>query len=319
MGAGGARHMVSAMPRAFGNIFAGRFLGMRFGSAAAHEDYPEGGLRVSGCLDGHDLIITTTYSGVVETSAHASMLITPNRAYASGLTTANALFYGGGGLDYLSGYFRQFRFRSLELEYTSRTGIGANTDIAASQIQLSCEKDPYTASIIDYSGAYNFHTAVTNNTVRFPAWTPNYSFVAIKPERESRDDQLYFSSGLGANVQTTTAGDIRLAAQGAILAVRDTNAALSGSQVLGHTMVHFVIDLYGWAPGTMAQYALSGASREAKGDSKDCESQPAQPLPSLTPPTQGPVKEPVMPGGAPLGLSRSDDYVLLRPAQLRRT
>lgn len=211
--------------------------------APPHDEYPEGGVRVIGCLPGSSetsqVTNDTAALGGWSVTGVGSAVLCPTGSAPT--ATSFSVFSSTGPLAAWSQYFRQYRFRKLIAEYTPVVSPG-NTTEAAKLVQFAYERDPVTAE--QNSGSYTIDTAVTSSEChRDTAWVPR-TVPLVMSGRASRDDKLFYTTGAGDVLAVTSDAEMRQAYQGAITCVVSSVAA--ADVVLGKVLWHFVVDLYGF-------------------------------------------------------------------------
>lgn len=223
---------------------------MRFASASPHDEFPEGGLKVSGTLpyggnSGTGIFVQdTVLLGIASAAGLASIAVNPSGAIVTG--TTEPLFTATSPIAVFAQFFRKFRFRKLAMEWTSLISPGASTAAAGAglQVQFSYENDIVTAE--QTSATYNLLTATqaVHNT-RFTAWANDIRCPLIDQRRIDRADELFFCSGAGDSQSAAGDAALRQTHQGAIVCV---GSALNGTADLsiGTGLVHFEVDLYGF-------------------------------------------------------------------------
>jgi len=240
----GAGHPVyapvaTAMTRLTGNMF-------RFGAAAPHDDFPEGGLRISGRIvntlsdtaiaptTGTGVLgnVTTGGGGGVFAVVSPSSWLTGTWPFPSAIggTTVGFLYAG-------SRYFRRYRFRKLCLIYE-----GACSTTTAGSVQMAYDSDAASAFNNASGGAPSQSTMATSRAVRFPVWTPSAVLECIGEKKHDGADYLYQISSGAITTTLANSADARTLFQGAYSAVTD----VSGPLLLGHFAWEFVLDLYGF-------------------------------------------------------------------------
>jgi hypothetical protein len=231
----------STAPLAGSKIQRG-FFAWKFGAAAPHDEFPEGGLRISGMLPGTSasgtIINDTLTEGVFGTGGQQVVLVNPNGCTTTGgsaIATA-ALFSSSGPLSVFATYFRRFRFRRLEAEYTSRISAA---DSSTKMLQFSYERDAATA-VYSVWGTTN---AVNASTVRFPAWTPSARIPIIEQKKTDVADELWYTTIAGDSFTDAIVFE-RQVCQGAFIGVTTTVA--TSDVTWGNMLYHFTIDLYGF-------------------------------------------------------------------------
>lgn len=244
-----------------------------FSAAPKHDMYPHGGLRIVGMLPGStggtDFVIndTVTVGGWTATGIFPAG-VCPTGAFVTGQCTA--LFSPTGPLAVFAQYFRQFRFRELDMEYTSSVSP-ADTTYSQKTVQVSYERDIVTACQVG-AGGYTLASAVTEQSMRFPAWTPNTRVPLIVRTREQRDDQLFWMTQANDGVAAAGDAEQRQAFQGALTCV--LNSVGAADTTLGSNIFFFTVDLYGFS--NVATDVLPSAKREAA----------AKPPPAIAPPSR---------------------------------
>jgi hypothetical protein len=248
-------------PIATGIVQSG-FFGMRFGSAASHDEFPEGGLRIAGKLPTQEGVFTQGNSsglfGLFASGTLASALINPAGELVT--STTEPLFNYAGPLAVFSQYFRRFRFRKLALEVTSEVPPGATTAAAGAGLVLQVSHEPDGPTASSNSTGYTMDTAiVSRNCTRFSAWAARMVCPVISETSTSRADELFY---LGAAEDTPSTGSsIRQMSQGAVTAV-GSKLNGTGALVVSKVLVEFVVDLYGFTNIATADVSRRRVSRE---------------------------------------------------------
>lgn len=276
-----------AAPIASG-VIQRKFFGLRFDRAAPHDEFPEGGLRIAGCLPYGASTLTnpgafvqdTVKFGCADTGGLASIGISPTGAIVTG--TCEAMFDVASPLCVFAQYFRRFRFRKLGVDYTSEVSPGVSTAAAGAGliVQVAHESDIVTAE--QASASYTMDTAIqSKNCTRFAAWTNSIVCPIITENRQSNSDELFYCTGAGDSLAAAGDAALRQCFQGAITA---TVSAVNSSAdlVIGKVLIEFVVDLYGFtnlAVGVLPNSTTSrGVRRRAQfadcGDSKSIDRAP---------------------------------------------
>lgn len=216
------------------------FFGFRFGQAPPHDEFPEGGLRISGTLPGTSAsgaIVNDTVSvGLFGTAGLLGVAVEPSGATVG--TLVGALFSSTGPLAIFSQYFRRYRFRKLIAEYN---GTIPTSSVDNKLLQFSYERDPFCAS----TTAYSITTAVTAQTARFNGWVPEVVMPMISSDQSARDDELFWTGPAGDAMTTASyAADIRQRVQGVVLGT--TTSVAASEVVMGNILYRFTVDLYGF-------------------------------------------------------------------------
>lgn len=216
------------------------FFGFRFGSAPAHDEFPEGGLRISGTLPGTSAsgsVVNDTVSlGIFGTAGLLGIAVEPSGATIG--TGVGALFSSTGPLAVFSTFFRRYRFRKLEAEYN---GILPTSSVDNKLIQISYERDPWCGG----TTAYNITGAVTAQTTRFNGWVPEVRMPLIDSRIASRDDELFWTGSAADGMSISgSAADIRQRVQGVVLGL--TTSIAPAEVVFGNIIYRFTVDLYGF-------------------------------------------------------------------------
>jgi hypothetical protein len=217
---------------------------MRFDKAAPNDEFPEGGLRISGCLP-YPTAITqdNTNNGLAFAGGGATIGLNPCSAVA---TAASASFVGAGSpLSVFAQYFRRFRVRELEAEFESEVmpGVVLPASGAGLIVQTSFERDPVIA--VQESKLYTQDTAVTADSTRFTVWESRVGIPLIKQMKSSPSDELFYCTGAGDSIATTSQAETRQVFQGAVTIVGSALQATT-PLVVGKILWHFVVDLYGF-------------------------------------------------------------------------
>lgn len=233
----------------------------RFGKAPAHDDFPEGGLRISGELPnvGSDSlgVSTTAFatSGAWRPGAPGALgdfsyvAVSPT-AYDNNAKSGVGLFSntnGGNMIANTSQYFRYYRFRRLHLVYE-----GTVPTTQAGSIQFAYDRDVNALESNIQNGVTSQVSAATNVVDRFPFWTASAEVKMIEDMQASRSDKLFRTTTAGTAIVTAGSNnnaDIELYFQGGISAIHDV-AQTASVQILGRYRWRFVLDLYGLCPTT---------------------------------------------------------------------
>jgi len=254
------------------------FMSTKFGTAAHHDDFPEGGLRLTGQLpnvndDALGLVATGTaasnggvFSPVYntgETNGSSAIIGVSPTAFVTNATfnTDGAGIFTNnsniGPIGSIAQYFRYFRFRKLALVYEG--------EVATSQsgtVQFSYDRDLPSHVNAMGSAPTTQIKAATAIVERFPWWTASRVVPLINDMQANRSDRLWVTTAAGAGIATTkTNADLELFFQGSISGVTDVPATAS-QQILGRYRWEFVLDLYGFSPQS-ADSAIT--ARTAKG------------------------------------------------------
>lgn len=242
----------NAMPAAFSEVTDGLFA-CNFGAAAVHDDFPEGGLRMSMRLPAA-LVAGTYNTGVYNAygNGYSGFFLNPQNAYYpsySGFMTPS-----GSLLEYISVYFRRFRYRKLDVHYVPR--IGTSGTGSAGYIGLAFASDPH--DVYDLSGN-SIDYAMAGRSLKTSRYQPA-TLRAIETRKEDPADALYY--GTAAQDGVSTVANVRQVAQGCVL-VRNDEALAGATLTLGDLVLDIVIDLYG--PINATQGTIPDALPPAKG------------------------------------------------------
>lgn len=259
-----------------GSTVVRRQPGHSFGSAPPHDDFPEGGMRISGSCRvplgvGHASGNDPTYGGWLATSGTAYSCFLPvGLDYVPDPTFwGNAPSAFGSGLLNVAFQFKKYRIRNLVLRYVptcpsttiGRVSFNFDRDAPSGLIQ--------TASNTTWTGTeYVDDSRISIST---PLWQ-QVSFELIKSVRPDRDDTLFY---VGAGEVALAAGygssELRLAYQGAMGCYLSVPVD-AASTTYGRVFVDYTIDLYDFNAGGITQLDLRRApgrkTVEEKGDSK---------------------------------------------------
>ncbi len=235
-----SREQVSFMSAPVSSTVVRRnFFGFKFGAAAPHDEFPEGGLRISGVLPGTSssgtLVSDLVTDGLFGVTGAYTVLVSPTGNSSSGVTS---VFSSTGPLAIFSQYFRRYRFRHLEAEYNSRIATSSSDNVT---IQISYERDPEVAANTTYSAT----SAVTAQTARFNSWVPEARIPLIDLRSMSKSDELWWCAKAG-DASTDTVSLNRQLFQGAIVAVRTQSTSPAADVTLGNLLFRFSVDLYGF-------------------------------------------------------------------------
>jgi len=276
LGLGSTTQQIRA-PVTVGSISRNNMFGWRFGAAAPHDEYAEGGLRISGVLPGSasTAVLTqdTALLGLFGTAGVSAVMVNPTGSPST--DTATALFSATGPLAVFAQFFRKFRFRKLTFETNSMipTGgaLGANgaaTALGAPIVQISYEKDPFVAN--QNSGSYTIDSAVqTSCCTRFNAWANDVMCPLISERKNDGADTLFYVDAAGDSITASNSAILRQCCQGAVLAT--VNAVNTVADLpLAKVLIHFSVDLYGFTniAESVEPRRKSGSVSEKKGDVK---------------------------------------------------
>lgn len=234
-----------------------RMYGMRFDRAPPHDEFPEGGLRISGIIPGGTLVQDTVLFGAQNTAGLATAAINPTGASVAATTTP--LFSSTTSLAVFAQYFRRFRFRKLDVIYVSEVQPGVSTAAAGAGLQVQLAHEPDIVTAEQASGSYTMDTAVVSrNCTRFAAWTPEISCPIIAESKSSSADELFFTSTAGDSQSASGDAALRQCHQGGFTA---TVSAVNGTAdlTIATVLLSFTVDLYGY---TNIVVGLLPASRE---------------------------------------------------------
>jgi len=261
MGAGKQSTRTMRQPAA-SQVRAKNFMHTNFGAAAAHDDFPEGGLRLAGEMPNvkdDSLGLSNTNGG--HTGAFCPNLAVTNTSYSTSVigisptsvisgTSANtnvlSIFSdtGASNVSSIAQYFRYFRFRRLWLKYE-----GEAPTSQAGTVQFSYDRD--IASLLDNVGSTGSQISAATGVVdRFPWWTPSAVVKLVEDMQCNRADKLWQLTTAGTPVAMGNSNaDLEMYFQGGIAAKTDV-AETATKQVLGRYRWMFVLDLYGFCPTT---------------------------------------------------------------------
>lgn len=296
--------VATAMSRITGNMF-------RFGAAALHDDFPEGGLRISGRIVNtfsDTAIAPATGSGVFGATTGGlcfgavspSSWLTSTYAFPSAIggTTVGFLYAG-------SRYFRRFRFRKLRLIYE-----GACSTTTAGSIQLAYDPDAEAVYGASFSGGPTQATMATSRSIRFPVWTPQAALDLVDEKKNDGADKLYQIESGALAASTATSADSLTLFQGAYSGITD----VSGPLLLGHFAWEFVLDLYGFSNVVPPAPTMRSWERkelpmrrieELKGESSDSELVDIHPVPMKRGSVNPPQDQGLTPANTPAGSKNS--------------
>jgi hypothetical protein len=241
-GTGGGNGITQAAPLATG-VYRPRFFGLKFDRAAPHDEFPEGGLRVSGCLP-YPTTLTEekSYFGAFGAGT-AAVGVNPCGSNVTG--NLLGMIAAGSPLAVFAQYFRRYRCRKLEAEFESMVmpGVVLSDSGAGDILQVSYERDPVTAQ--ETSATYTQDSAVTNDSTRFTVWESRVGIPLITQKKISPSDELFFCTGAGDVITGTNNAELRQVFQGAVTAVN--SAEVSATPInIGKILWHFEFDLYGF-------------------------------------------------------------------------
>jgi len=295
--------------------FSTNFMKQKFGAAAYHDDYPEGGMRIVGEIpnnqdDSMGLIASGT---AVTTGAFSSASNTANdlgQFFAISPTAFINSTRSGRGTSLfgttpnciasIAQYFRAFRFRRLWLRYEGE----APTSTIGS-VQVSYDRDTNSGMNVALTSNTTTQIAAASGVVsRFPWWTPQCDIKLIEDMKTSGGDRLWEITAAGASVATSVANaDLELLFQGVVLAITDT-AQTASVQNLGRFRWVFVLDLYGFN-AYPADGSINFVEKRRSAQAKSL---------SLQSHDRGDVKRPCPPNGEDTEL---ESFVDLTPRVLR--
>jgi hypothetical protein len=144
---------------------------------------------------------------------------------------------------HIAQFFRRFRFRRLNMIYS--TALGSSTN---SNIQVSYEKDFWTAYQLATTTASQ-STVQGQLATRLPCWEPYRVIPLIEPCRHAMDDDLFYTtvSGDALTLLTTATATGNQYFQGAVSSVVSGYITTTAT-TLGVWMWEFELDLYGLSP-----------------------------------------------------------------------
>jgi hypothetical protein len=241
----------TSAPSAYGSVQ--QRIPQRFGAAAAHEDFPEGGLRMTvrarapqGAV-GADTTKSAAQGGFFDGTGQGCFL-TVGMDTTSVLPTDSynyQLF--NSGIRTFASYFQRFRIRRLDIEYVSQCSTAQTGRVAIGYVK-------------DCAMGMNATTSSTGNTFSaadyvddllrsksFAAWEQNVVVPMIPFTKESRDDEL-FTPNMRSYVISND-GDLvmRSSVQG-LVACANNLVTPSADTYLGSLYFSATIDLYGFNP-----------------------------------------------------------------------
>jgi len=242
-----------------------RMLGLSFGQSAPHDEFPEGGLRISGTLPygaaASAFVNDTVLYGAANAAGLASIAVNPTGAVVT--ATTEALVASTSPLAVFAQYFRRFRFRKLAIEMTSGISPGVTTAAAGAGLEIQVAFEPDIVTAEQASGTYTMDTALqSRNCTRFAAWTPSISCPCIDQKSQTRSDELFFTSGAGDSQAAAGDAALRQTMQGAVT-VTASQLNPTADLVVGKVLVHFVVDLYGFTNLTTGVLPSSKRRRSA--------------------------------------------------------
>jgi hypothetical protein len=216
----------------------------RFGQAPVRPSFPEGGLRMSGTATPYYYLHTpnSTSYGAFGTNATSRIytLVNPTGAYYNG-TYDYTLLDNSSALPNISAFFRCFRFRKLVIEYIPTIGTNESDSELKQRITLAWTPDSQEI-LQDVANVAQFDRP---RAVSFPSWEP-FVFTAIDDGKlvNDKDAPLYPINAI-QDVYSTV-GLLNSNNQGALIWLGSDLVATS-SKRLGNLILHYVIDLYGFA------------------------------------------------------------------------
>jgi len=234
------------------------FMSQKFGSAAHHDDYPEGGLRIVGEIpnnadDSLGLIASGTgatqgsFSSASNSASDLGLFMATSptcfiNSVRSGNTSGGIFGTNANCVSSMAQYFRAFRFRRLWMRYEGE----APTSTIGS-LQVSYDRDTNSGLNVALGSATPAQIKAASGVVtRFPWWTPRCDIKLIDDMKSSGGDRLWECTQNATAVATSVANaDLELLFQGAVLAITDTVQTAS-VQNLGRFRWVFVLDLYGF-------------------------------------------------------------------------
>jgi len=239
----------------------------RFGTAAPHDEFPEGGLRISGVLPGSANCnrLNGDYSGsgtgLWSTTGNVWACVAPGGLAINGsVGSAMNIFSGTSPLAVIQQYFRRFRFRKLAMEYN---GILNAASAETRTLQISYERDP---EMLDSKYITATQDELVNSTsTRFTSWANDVICPLIDQKKADPADELWYTSRANDTI-TSTVAFTRQIAQG-LVSSAGSSLPTAAETVYGTCIWHFVIDLYGFANMQMTDFTLQKAKRD-KSDEK---------------------------------------------------
>jgi hypothetical protein len=260
-----------ALAPAAGSVVRRNFYGFSFGAAAPHDEFPEGGLRISGMLPGTSssgsVVNDTVSEGCFGTGGLPAVAVDPCGSTIG--TGVGALFSFTGPLATFAQFFRRYRFRALTAVYN---GTIPTSDTGNKLVQIAYERDAFTGA----GTTYTITNAVTAQTARFNAWVPEVVIPLIVPSREGRDDELFWTGVAGDGMSALLSADLRQRFQGCITCM--TTSVAAADKTFGNVIYRFSVDLYGFTNAISTgvpsrkrpeELSLRAVSERDKGDSKE--------------------------------------------------
>jgi len=238
------------------------FMNISQTKAAAHGDFPEGGLRIQGellnssddrILVGTNAFITNGAWGNGGTGAPASagdlqvVGVSPT-GYDSNAKALRTNMFGGSGntISVIADKHRMFRFRKLGLIWE-----GESATTTTGSVQFSYDADINSLQSNLTAGATSQAAASTRIATRIPAWTPRRVIWLINDMKTSISDRLHSctQAGTGIGVATLANADAEMYFQGGIAAIHDIGQGVTPNILARYRWI-FVLDLYGLSPTT---------------------------------------------------------------------
>jgi hypothetical protein len=243
----------------------------RFGAAAPHDEFPEGGLRISGVLPGSGVTnklngdYSTGNTGLWNVDGRVWACVHPGGLTLSGVVgLAVNLFSGTSPIAVIQQYFRKFRFRKLAMEYNGTLNAAS---AETRTLQISYERD---GEMLDSKYLTATQDELVNSTsTRFSSWASDVMCPLIDQKRTDSADELFYTCRANDTITSSSAAFNRQVAQGLVSSA--ANAVPTAAEtVYGTCLWHFVVDLYGFTnlQSTDFAFALQPKVKRDKGDEK---------------------------------------------------
>lgn len=236
--AGYAQQGISSMPSMFTSSFS-QSVSPKFGQAAPHEDYPDGGCRLSGSIRRASAVTTVGSPYLFGTAS--SICVSPQAALCATYTISGQA--ASTFLPTVSTYFRQWICRYLRVRWVPAVGTDSTTWDGVKSISMAYDMDAPVQSVA-YTTTVTTALLGGNRNINFAPSLPT-ELVAIPRQPASRDDELNWITGSADSLAGTTApAEVRTIFQGGVFVIGTTPT--TGNVELGGVWIDYEFDLYGF-------------------------------------------------------------------------
>jgi len=215
-----------------------------FGTAAPHDMFPLGGMRISAEASNttSDALVSDSvdYGAWIDAAGTVSgrqwVGISPSAFIGASFCSNMNMFGASSVMTNISRWFRYFRFRKLDLIYET-----SSTTATSGNIQFDYHSNAYDV-VISASVSKSQPTLANSTSVRFPLWTVQAEIPLIRMEKPAKDDKLFTitTSDDSIVIDATNTQNV-IYFQGAVAATLD---GLGANTTFARYRWRYVIDLY---------------------------------------------------------------------------